>query len=143
MEAYKLYEPNVYDALAVYAGVSNLFILSAGWGLIRADFLLPYYDITFSKQADAYKVRRPLDRYADFCQLPEVGLERIFFLGGKDYLPLFGALTDRYRCEKVIFYNSRSAPSRAGWRPRRFETSTRTNWHYECARSLVAGQLEL
>lgn len=53
-------------------GVSNVFILSAGWGLVRADYPLPVYDITVAKpakSADSYKWRRPTDEYHDFCHL--------------------------------------------------------------------------
>jgi hypothetical protein len=35
-------------------GIEKVFILSAGWGLIRADFLTPNYDITFSGSAEAF-----------------------------------------------------------------------------------------
>jgi len=49
--AIDLYRPPIYGALAVALPASDLFILSAGWGLIRADFLTPAYDITFSTQA--------------------------------------------------------------------------------------------
>jgi len=61
--AHQLYENKAYWRLADELGVQNVYILSAGWGLIRADFLTPYYDITFSLSADAYKRRRKADRY--------------------------------------------------------------------------------
>ena len=58
--AYRLYADNVYRRLANRFAVQNLYILSAGWGLIRADFLTPYYDITFSqtRKDQRYKRRR-------------------------------------------------------------------------------------
>jgi hypothetical protein len=65
LEAYRLYKNPVYDELVVAYGLANVFILSAGWGLIRADYLLPDYDITFTstKPADRYKRRMPGDKY--------------------------------------------------------------------------------
>jgi len=119
--------------------VSNVYILSAGWGLVRADFLTPSYNITFSLRADPYKRRRKADRYDDFRMLPAETKDNVVFLGGKDYLPLFCALTAEISAPKTVFYNSANAPSVNGCNLRRLETSTRTNWHYECANALVDG----
>lgn len=44
--AYQLYENRAYGRLVDSFGLSNVYVLSAGWGLIRADFLTPHYDIT-------------------------------------------------------------------------------------------------
>src|SRR5579871_6499269 len=52
LPAWQLYEHSAYERLVGRLGDQNVFILSAGWGLIRADFLTPYYDITFSASAD-------------------------------------------------------------------------------------------
>jgi hypothetical protein len=46
--AYQLYENRAYGRLVGRYGLRNVYVLSAGWGLIRADFLTPSYDITFS-----------------------------------------------------------------------------------------------
>lgn len=48
--AYRLYENKTYGRIADRVGLRNLFILSAGWGLIAADFLTP---ITTSPSARA------------------------------------------------------------------------------------------
>lgn len=60
LPAWKLYRNPAYGDLVLVFGTENVFILSAGWGLIPADFLTPYYDITFSASAkgeNAYKRR--------------------------------------------------------------------------------------
>jgi hypothetical protein len=116
-----------------------VYVLSAGWGLIRADFLVPQYDITFSQSAEDYKRRRKTDRYDDFCTLPVETDGNILFFGGKDYLPLFCALTKAVRGRKIVFYNSATAPRLSGCVLRRFDTTTRTNWHYECANAFLNG----
>jgi hypothetical protein len=92
-QAYELYERSVYRRLVDKFGLDKVYILSAGWGLIRADFLTPWYDITFSPSAEAFKRRRMKDRYCDFQMLPNDVAEDVVFLGGKDYLPLFCKLT--------------------------------------------------
>jgi hypothetical protein len=109
--AYQLYENNVYGRLVDRFGLRNVYILSAGWGLIRADFLTPSYDITFSPSADAYKRRRKTDQCDDFCMLPGDTKRDIVFFGGKDYQPLFCLLTHAICSKKIVFYNSASVPS--------------------------------
>jgi hypothetical protein len=134
--AYELYENTVYKRLVDRLGLQNVYILSAGWGLIRAGFLTPQYDITFSQTAEPYKRRGKRERYDDFCMLPE-DVDNVFFFGGKDYLPLFCTLTSAVRGGKTVFYNSQTVPETPGCRAERFETTTRTNWHYECVNAFL------
>jgi hypothetical protein len=141
--AYQLYENKAYGRLVERFGSRNVYILSAGWGLISADFLTPSYDITFSQSADAYKRRRKTDRYDDFRMLPGNTTMDIVFFGGKDYLPLFCSLTDTIRSKKIVFFNSANVPRFNGCTFRRFETTTRTNWHYECARAFLDGTVRI
>jgi hypothetical protein len=138
--AFQLYENRTYGRLVDQCGLDNVFILSAGWGLISAGFLTPYYDITFSPSADAYKRRRKSDRYDDLCLL-KLNADDILFFGGKDYLPLFCALTRTISGRKTVFYNSAQVPQAAGCILKRFETTTRTNWHYECANAFLDGSM--
>ena len=143
LPAYRLYAHDAYRALADRFGLDRLFILSAGWGLIPANFLTPGYDITFTTSADDWKRRRKGDRYEDFCMLPDDD-DPIVFVGGKDYLPLFGKLTAPLRARKVVFFNSQTEPDLPqGFEAIRYPTTTRTNWHYECARDLAAGALHV
>lgn len=135
--AHRLYENPTYAQLANRFGLNKLYILSAGWGLISAGFLTPYYDITFSSSAEAYKRRRKADLYGDLCMLPTPTDEPIVFFGGKDYVPLFCKLTDCTSGKRTVFYNSARPPAAVGCTLERFETTTRTNWHYECAKSFL------
>ena len=140
LPAYRLYRHPVYGQLVERYGVGNVFILSAGWGLISADFLTPKYDITFSASADKFKKRSKRDRYNDFQMLPDDSDEEVVFFGGKDYLPLFCRLTKGYRAERIVYYNSASPPETPGCTLIRYPTTTRTNWHYGCARDFIAGK---
>lgn len=141
LPAYRLYRHHVYGQLVDRYGVGNVFILSAGWGLISADFLTPRYDITFSANADKYKRRSKRDWYNDFRMLPDDCDEQVIFFGGKDYLPLFCNLTREYRGRRFIFYNSCVPPEAPGCTLIRYQTKTRTNWHYGCARAFMAGKI--
>lgn len=140
-QAYDLYENDAYRRLVEKFGIEKTYILSAGWGLIRADFLTPAYDITFSASADRYKRRTRKDAYQDFCMLPDGCAEPMVFFGGKDYVPLFAELTKTINAPKTVFYNSESAPEAPRCFLQRFQTSTRTNWHYECANAFLQGTI--
>jgi hypothetical protein len=138
-QAYELYQNPTYQLMVDRFGVEKVFILSAGWGLIKASFLTSNYDITFSASADAYKRRRKSDFYLDFCQLPEGSDEDLYFFGGKDYVPLFCKLTETHKGERTIFFNSIKQPDAPGCILKKFPTKTRTNWHYECAKAFFKG----
>ena len=141
LPAYCLYTNPIYALLVDRLGVDRVFILSAGWGLIRSNFLTPDYDITFSaaRGIPDFVRRRRSDSMQDYCQLPSNG-EDVLFLGGKDYLPLFCALTSRLSGTKCVAYNSSTVPKLAeGFMARRFVTARRTNWHYECAQLVAQG----
>jgi hypothetical protein len=111
--------------------------------LIPAPFLTPNYDITFTVSAEPWKRRRKEDRYEDFCVMPD-DADKIVFLGGKDYLPMFCRLVAPFKTNKTIFFNvARSPDLPPGFKALKYPTITRTNWHYECARDLIAGKIGL
>jgi hypothetical protein len=141
LAAFELHQRDTYRALVKQFGIDKTYILSAGWGLIPASFLTPYYDITFTASADDWKRRRRHDTYNDLPMLPADTDEEIVFLGGKDYLPLFRRLTMSARSARTVFYNSATLPDAPDCQLVRFSTTTRTNWHYECADALMRGEL--
>lgn len=147
LSACRLYRDPVYAELVDTFGTRNVFILSAGWGLIDADFLTPDYDITFrkGKHTEHYKFREKHHHYDDLSRLPANSTGPIVFLGGKDYVPLFCRLTKGAKPERIIFYyyNGRSdnPPDAPRCRLQRFETKKSTNWHYECAKALIRGDI--
>lgn len=139
--AYQLYKNQVYGLLVEKYGIDNVLILSAGWGLMRADFLTPQYDITFKQGVDAFKKRRARDEYLDFYHLQDTPDDQIIFFGGMDYLPLFCKLTAGMRSERIIFYNSKTIPAVPGCRLVRYKTNQRTNWQYSCAEKFMKGKI--
>ena len=143
LPAFMLYENDIYRRLVEKFGLKNTYILSAGWGLITAAFLTPDYDITFSPSADAYKRRKHNDTYRDFCMLPADVEEPVLFFGGRDYAPFFAEVTKSINTRKTVFYNSVEPPAVPGCVLQRFETTTRTNWQYECAKAFVEGKITL
>ena len=149
LPAWRLYEPRsyprVYADLVEAYGLENVFILSAGWGLVAAAFLLPNYDITYAAGAESYKKRRPRDRYEDFAMLPTATARPVVLLGGLDYVPLFCSLTRNVASRRVVFHYSTNPPSASNCERRRFraEDAAPRTWHYQCAYALIRGDVRL
>ena len=143
LPAWQIYQNPAYGLLYRKYGPDGLHILSAGWGLIPADFLTPTYDITFKSGAEQYQRRYKRDIYDDFRMLPDDTAQPVVFLGGKDYVGLFCELTSRVRGPRCVFYISNIAPKAPGCQTRKFNTNTRTNWHYEAAREYVEGRISV
>lgn len=131
-----LYKPPIYGELVSAFGYKNCYVMSAGWGLIRGDFLLPQYDITFSAAAPPGKRRHKNDRYEDFNQL-ESGNNDVVIFAGLSYLPLIGELMGDYPGQKTVYYKSQNFSRQPGFTYRFFKTTRRTNWHYEAASTFI------
>lgn len=143
--AYKLYDNEIYRSLVTKYGIERIYILSAGWGIIRSDFLTPNYNITFSKSKNVNKEfrRNQKDIYNDLCQISLDSTEDLIFLGGIDYQPLFNKLTKNYKGRRIIFYNSVNLPKITNCKFVKFETTQRTNWQYTCAKQLITGIIKI
>ena len=143
--AYRLYTHPTYRNLVKHYGLEHIFILSAGWGLIPANFPTPYYDITFSanKNVDKWAVRGRDIRFEDLCCLPADIEDPLVFLGGKAYLELFAKLVRRYGGPKIVVYSSQERPVLdQEFATVRYPGNKRTNWHYACAKDMIAGAFD-
>ena len=142
LPAYKLYTPkcpygNVYTQLVEVFGIDNVYILSAGWGLIHASFLTPKYDITFNGSAAVYKRRRRSDQYCDFNDLESAIDEDLLFFSGQSYLPLFCYLTQCYQGRRVVYYSG-NKPNCDNVKLVHYKpTGNPYTWVYECATKVI------
>ena len=143
LPAWKLYQNPVYAHLEERYGLERLYILSAGWGLIKADFLTPNYDITFSNNGELYKRRYNGDPYRDLRMLPDYAANSVVFFGGKSYIKLFCSLTEHVKGTRHVFYNSHTEPDAPGCELIKFDTNTKTNWHYECVQAFMNGKIRI
>lgn len=143
LRAFELYRNDVYRRLARHVGIENLFILSAGWGLIPASFLTPDYDITFTKTSDEYKRRTMSDSYRDFQMLPPDTKRPVVFIGSKEYVPLFVSLTSTLTAPRTLFYRTDTEPQAPGCKIVRYQSRGTTNWQYGCADHFINGKLEI
>ena len=143
LQAWQLYENPTYKILADHCGLDCLYILSAGWGFISAEFLTPKYDITFSTatNVESFKRRKRRANYHDFRMLPSDTTESIVFFGGQDYIPLFCELTADTTSHRHVFYAG-SRPEVPGCILHRFGAPF-TNWHYKCATAFAEGRIQL
>jgi hypothetical protein len=142
--AYDLYDKN-YNRMDVYTALFKAFqdkfyILSAGWGLINAEFKIPSYDITFSQgqNIDPQIIRLEGDHYNDFNELSKKeSNEDIVFIGSPSYLPSFYKLTKSLsNRRKIIFWKKSGTPSEFPAPDKTYEfikyqSNNNIAWHYE------------
>jgi len=136
-------KPEAYRALVDAYGWKNTYVLSGGWGLVRADFCLPYYDVTFAPSVQRCNRRRPDDACQDFNHLAEATIgpkETIYFFGGLAYLPVYYDLTRDLPGRKVIYHTSDRIPREAGYEYIRYKDPF-TNWHYTCVAEFIHGDV--
>ena len=159
---YNLYRPkNPFNE--VYLNLNEkfddrLFILSAGWGLVKANFRLPNYDITFSGNNPAnlrvfQNLNPPFNDFNHLTYNHNVGLnsenEDIVFIGSPDYIPLFIKLTQNLKCRKIIYWKRMKPKPIPIELPipnntflyRFYNTAKNRNWHYELAQKYADGEI--
>ena len=151
LPASQLYTPrepysNIYSNLVERYRPENVYILSAGWGLIGSNFLTPNYNVTHGGQ-DPMNSRRGKDVVRDFNHLTlhAGGTERpIIFIGGSKYVRQFCKLTETFGCRKVVFYCGQRPSLPPGYTPIGYigDSSART-WVYQCARDLIGGKIAI
>ena len=141
LKAWQLYRNETYRRLVRHFGEKSVYILSAGWGFLPADYLTPWYNITFSPNAEDYKRRGERDSYKDLPLCVDHDDEPMLFFGSQYYIPLFCKLTAQHRGQRVVFYNSARIPSAPGCELINFNTKTKTIWYYECANAFIDGRI--
>jgi hypothetical protein len=153
VSAYELYNPQ-FENRNIYVDLHNcfldrFFIASAGWGIVKSDFRLPNYDITYTKpkkEQDANKYRNPnetdfLHDINEFENLQED--DDILFFGSKNYLKQFISLTQNLPNRKVVIYNSQNIvlpepnPYGGVFIPLYFPYHDNRKGHYAAAQMLI------
>jgi hypothetical protein len=111
-QAFQLYKPSIYRKLRNCFG-NRFYIASAGWGIVKSDFRLPNYDVTFSESAiNTPSYRDPNMGFEndlndiEIINNPDDTTSSIVFLGPSDYLKQFISLTQNLPNRKIIFINS-------------------------------------
>jgi hypothetical protein len=145
-QAGDLYKPSIYQELVAAFGRKEVFVLSAGWGLLRADFWTPDYDITFSKDCRKKKpwawrnIKAATERMKDFNHLRDARIaedETIHYFGGNDYLPLLYALITDLPARKIVHHKKESVERVSGFEYTRFHGKKNQNWHYQAASEFI------
>jgi len=141
--AFDLYLPNKYPN--IYSDLytkfkTNFYILSAGWGLVKSEFKLPKYDISFSASGNKKRkenINKP-PIYNDFNQLEVSCEDDIVYVGGEKYLNLFYKLTQNLPNRKIIYYNINPPPNahNGNYIYIRYIINYNINWYYQLAKDL-------
>ena len=135
-----LYTHPAYARLAGLGPQGTTYILSAGWGLVTSDYLLPNYDVTYASGQNVPRcsIRQRSQSWQDFNMLPSDVQDPLIFIGGRRYLEAFAQASRTYAGPRIAYFNSVDETALPGVEMRRFETSTKTNWHYELVAALSA-----
>jgi len=148
-KACELYEPKrnkqIYNQL--YQNFkSRLFILSAGWGLVRADYLLPHYDITLKENVAICNRRTKQRKFDDFNHLAQ-NIQQddiVLFPILNDYIDLFHELTKRLTQKKFVFAQDKP-PEIDAWQTEAYifkkYDRKHTSWQYKWAEDAINGVL--
>lgn len=142
--AYELYTENVYNELFMTFG-NRLYIESAGWGIVNAEFRLPNYDITFSDNTNEETIRHyQTGNYDDYNQLIVSPNDDIVFIGTEKYIPLFFYLTNQLPNRKIIYWKKHNTPinypiPNYSFIYRRYISNNRRKWFYELANEIANG----
>ena len=85
------------------------------------------------------RLAHPLPDLNQLSVAETTSLETIHFLGGRDYLPLFSALTE-HLAAKIIVHHKGKSPSYSRFSYEEFTSDRNQNWHYDAAVALIQSQ---
>ncbi len=104
LEAYRLYDNAVYKKL--YKKYQDkLYIFSDAWGIIKASYRLPKYNVTFSSGKEKHRMRNSNPPYFnDFNHLLNIKSDDdIKLVAGSDYIIPFCEMTKSLKNKKSLF----------------------------------------
>ena len=157
-QAWELYENPIYADIKKKVGKENMFIASAGWGIVKASYWLPNYDITFSRPPKGKKknyiirssAQNEIAQWDDINAFHDSNIKiyDLHIFCGKKYLRLINKLiTDRQIDPNMItLYIRNNEPNFNEWEiycklikwthpdPKK---DRNTNWHYDCAEDFI------
>jgi len=139
-----LYSPHIYEQLLGKFGLVDVYILSAGWGLIRADRFVPNYNVTFSNaQGVPTSARVTPDERAGHPSIDEgiLGTDEIHLFISQKYLAYWNlTFGPQLATRKIILH---------WYKPSVFSTvqvethdcrGRKTNWHYTAAQQFLVAE---
>ena len=152
LPASRLYTPkepysNIYSKLVERFRPENVYILSAGWGLIGSNFLTPIYSVTYSSSAKSENRRRGKDVFRDFNHLAEQADETdkpIVFIGGGNYVRQFCKLTETFSRPKIVLHSGQRPSLPPDYTPIEYiGDGSNYTWVYRCALDFIGGNIAI
>ena len=135
-EAGKLYAKPIYDRLVSQIYLDNVYILSAGWGLIRGSRKIPDYDVTFSQSASPEKRVRPAARSRAAAITDEIpGTDEIHLFITPNYADYWTSLKNTFGTRAILHWRTgQRLPTGRYSRVQAHDCGEqRTNWQYKAA----------
>lgn len=138
----ELYRHHAYGDLIQKLGEENVYVLSAGWGLVRADRPIPAYDVTFSPKALPRARTTPLARCkGDSFDIKVAGEDEVHLFLTSKYLEYWECLfPGSDRTNRFILHSCEGAVAKPQWAGRIKPVNcggARTNWHYIAVRKFL------
>ena len=142
LPAWKIYQNKIYEDLKNEYGEDRLYILLAGWGIVRADFLIPASEITFTvKLPNNYNLKDGF--YRHYNMLPDDAGDPVVFFGRDECIPLFCDLTGKILGKRYAFYKG-DRPDAPCCELREFRPSdSNPIWYYETARKFIENGMSM
>jgi len=142
MQCGNLYKHPGYGELMAACGLRNVYILSAGWGLVRGDKFIPNYDVTFSQAGDPnvrIAVRDRLQYPFMSDEIPDNGEINLFI--SRAYAPYWSRLYRGAAQRTVLHWRlGQKLPDRQYGTVIKHDCGKQvTNWQYKAARQFIAG----
>jgi len=142
MQCGNLYKPPVYGELMSACGLRNVYILSAGWGLVRADKFIPKYDVTFSQLGDISVRIAATDRLQCASlsdEIPDNGEINLFI--SRVYAPYWSRLYRGAGQRTVLHWRlGQELPDGQYGTVIKHDCGKQgTNWQYTAARQFISG----
>lgn len=155
LPASKLFTKPIYASLTAHFGADHFYVLSGGWGIVNSRFLLPKYNITYSRAPGIpIENKRAYDSFKDWNQLTNLKEPHLLlFLGaGREYtdrarqllgeIPMKQVIVTRQDCKaqnnRFVFEDAVATSKFAFDLP--FETTRRTNWQESAALAAMQDQ---
>ena len=143
LPAWKIYQNKIYEDLKNEYGEDRLYILLAGWGIVRADFLIPASEITFTAKLHNRNYNLKDGFYRHYNMLPDDTCEPVVFFGRDECIPLFCDLTGKIPGKRYAFYKGKRPPV-PDCELREFRPSDGNSiWYYEVARKFMESGMSM
>ena len=139
-KAVELYRNAIFNHIKQRIGSENIYILSAGWGIVKGSYLLPDYNITFSGAHNNKEWRDINLEWQDMNHLddPPSNINDLHIFCTANYHPLLKRLLGgKIRKDAKITIHTNLYMDVDNYKYEEFFPTGNTNWQYACAKDFI------